>query len=103
MKSRSRISNGRPQSACTTINVMHRSHSETRPLSGRSGSETMARTISSSTFSSMAIQGKQIRPSSAFLKVTDIKEFGFWFYKWPKSGSLPYTNPKYSIPKWKSK
>ena len=93
----------RPKSAWTVSSKFYRSHSATRPLSGKPESDTMTRTMSSTTFTSMAIQGKQIRPLSALSTTFRLKDFGFSFYKWPQSGSQPYTHSKYSIPKWKSK
>jgi hypothetical protein len=50
----------------------------------------------------MTVTGKSIRPASA-LTAKDGNVHGFWFYHCPNSGSLPYSHPKYSIPKSKSK
>lgn len=67
-----------------------------RPLSARSNMSRNAETTTSNT--AMSIQGFAVRPTSA-LTIAETNSEGLWFYKCPKSGSLPYSNPKYTIPK----
>ena len=97
-----RPSTARSRTSASVGRMGGSSNSMVRPLSARTGLSRQSSTISTLATQPLGIEGKAVRPSSA-LTITDTNMFGFWFYKCPQSGALPYTHPKYTIPKCKSK
>ena len=90
----------RPSSAVPSSKIKRTNGSIARPLTARPASTKRSSSITRS--ESMTVLGSKIRPVSA-LTTSDTNIQGHWFYKCPKSGSMPYSHPKYTIPKWKSK